>query len=336
MRLRRLIKKNASLALRRHWCRSAAIALIMLIFWALFATLEQLVSVVFKIPAFVDISSPQVMLDNMPNTAPIAMAVMISIAVLHLFIVAPLEMGAMRWFYFVTDGKALPTIEIFDSFFSLKKYFRSIALKLLLFVIKTFWSIVFLAPPVLMIVLGDYWRNDASRSVETLLSTGLLIFGVVLLLLFSLFLLMWQRRYCFAKYMFAADEEISAVRAIKRSIYISRGRLFELLMLEISFIGWHLAGIFILPKLFTVGYFSTVYSLYARYLLELNFGRNAARKPDDFNAEQDSALEDDDDDDIEELLTKVKNMTEIQPEQQNSAEEAEDSETLEEENDWVE
>ena len=41
-------------------------------------------------------------------------------------------------------------------------------------------------------------------------------------------------------------------------------------MLEISLLGWRLLDIFLLPKLFTKPYILTVYSLYTRYLIELD------------------------------------------------------------------
>jgi len=269
MRLRRLIKKNAALALRRHWCRAAAISLLTLLFWAVPATLEQLVMTAFNIASFVDVSAPGLMLDNMPNTAPAAMAIMLAIGVLSFFVIAPLTIGAVRWFYNITDGKALATVEIFEYFFSVKSWARVIWFYVLLFVKKLIWTVIFLAAPIAMIFGGNFWRQQASRDIEMLLSVGIEIFGGVLFLLLGWFWLMWMQRYALARYILSYADSLTAGKAIKLSENVARGRLLELLILDLSLIGWRIADIFVVPRLFTMPYINTVYSLYTRYYIEM-------------------------------------------------------------------
>jgi len=270
MQLRRLIKKNAMLALRMHWCRAAAVSLIVLLFWAAFSTMENIATVAFKVPPFVDGTSPDISLDNLPNTSPIALALMIFIGILSFFITAPLKLGATRWYYYLTDGIALTTVEIFDYFFSVRKYFGALFIEVILFFKKLFWSVLFLAPPAAMVFMGNYWRQQASRNIEILISTGIEILGGALLVLLGWFWLMWMRRYSLARFIFVSDGAVSARNAVKRSVLFTKGRLLEFLMLEFSLIGWRIADIMIVPRLFTVPYINTVYSLYARYLTELN------------------------------------------------------------------
>ncbi len=281
MRLRRLIKKNASLALHRHWCRAAAISLITMVFWAALATLEQLVMLAFNVSSFVDVSSPELMLDNMPNTAPIAMAVMLLVGALSFFVIVPLSLGVSRWFYNITDGKTLATIEIFEYFFSVKGYFRSLWFSLLVFIKKLFWTLVFILPPAAMVWGGNMWRQQASRNIEMLLSVGLEIFGGVLLLLLGWFWLMWMQRYLIAPFILVSDDSVTVRQAIKRSVYLTRGRLLELLLLELSLIGWRIADILIVPRLFTMPYINTVHSLYTRYLSELYAYEQAHHQADE-------------------------------------------------------
>ena len=269
MRLRRLIKKNAALALRRHWSRAAAISLITMIFWAITATLEQLAMAAFNVSSFVNRAVSGLMLDNLPNTAPAAMAVIGFIGLLSFLVIVPLSYGTARWFYNITDGKALATIDIFEYFFSVGGYFRSLWLSVLIFLKKLFWTAVFILPPAAMVFGGNYWRQQASRNIEMLLSTGLEIFGGVLLLLLGWFWLMWLQRYSMARYIFVSDDSVTARQAIKTSVHLTHGRLLELLFLDISLLGWRLADILIVPRLFTMPYISTVRSLYTRYLSEL-------------------------------------------------------------------
>ena len=77
-------------------------------------------------------------------------------------------------------------------------------------------------------------------------------------------------RYALAKYAVAADDDISAWKAIGYSVKLTKDRRLDFLILEISLLGWRILDFLILPRLFTTPYILTVYSLYARYLIELD------------------------------------------------------------------
>ncbi|MBQ2751094.1 MAG: DUF975 family protein [Oscillospiraceae bacterium] len=180
----------------------------------------------------------------------------------------PISLGAARWFYNLTDGRSMPVYELFDSFSSLGKFSRALLLMIFVYIQKAFWTVVFLAAPAAMIAMGELWRREASRDIETLLSVGLEVLGVALLMLMGWFRLVWLMRYSLVKYTAAADEDITVWKAIKQSIRLTRGRRGELLLLEITLIGWRILDLLILPRLFTAPYISTIYALYARFLIE--------------------------------------------------------------------
>ena len=268
MRLRRLIKRNAALALRRDWSKAAAISLIILVIWSLFVSAEQVMFAVFDIPPFIDMATSNIHLDDLPNTALPSMAVTLVLGFIFLLVMTPISLGAARWFYNLTDGRSLPIYELFDSFSSFGKFSRALWLMILVYLQKLFWTVIFLAAPAAMIAMGEFWRRDASRDIETLLSVGLEVLGAALLLLMGWFLLVWLMRYSLVKYTAAADEDITAWKAIKQSVRLTRGRKAELLMLEITMLGWRILDLLILPRLFTAPYISTIYALYARFLIE--------------------------------------------------------------------
>ncbi|MBQ4539001.1 MAG: DUF975 family protein [Oscillospiraceae bacterium] len=268
MRLRRLIKRNAVLALRRNWSKAAAISLIILVIWSLFVSAEQVMFAVFDIPPFIDMATSNIYLDDLPNTALPSMAVTLVLGFIFLLVMTPISLGAARWFYNLTDGRSMPVYELFDSFSSFGKFSRALWLMIFVYIQKAFWTVVFLAAPAAMITMGELWRREASRDIETLLSVGLEVLGVALLLLMGWFLLVWLMRYSLVKYTAAADEDITVWKAIKQSIRLTRGRRGELLLLEITLIGWRILDLLILPRLFTAPYISTIYALYARFLIE--------------------------------------------------------------------
>lgn len=277
MKLRRLIKENASRALRFHWCRATSIALIALIFCSIFVSLEGLLSAVFGLPAFVDpFATPELHIDDIPNVSPVAMAIMGIISVLYFAVLSPLAMGIMRWFFFIGDGRAESTITIFEFFFTPSQFWKAIWLRMSLFFRRLLWSVVFLAVPVTLIYLADMWRHKGATDIESVLSLGFMFAGCVLFVLLGVFLLIWFMRYYLAEYMLISDSELSVSEAISQSARISRGRCAELLMLELSMVGWRIVDLLIIPRLFTMPYRFTVKGLYAHYLLELSKRDQAA------------------------------------------------------------
>lgn len=270
MKLRRLIKQNARRALQRHWSRAAAIALIALIFCFLFVALEMLLSAVFGLSAYADPSAtPDLYLDDLPNVSPVAMSVTLTVAALYFLVLTPLTMGLLRWFFMLGDGKVEPTAAIFDYFHTASLFWRVLWLQIRLFLGRLFWSVAFLALPAAMIYFADLWRQKGDTDLESVLSLGLLLSGVLLLLLLGGFLLIWLMRYYLAEYALITDPTLTAREAIRQSVRLCHGRRAELLMLELSLVGWRLLDLLILPRLFTLPYRYTIQGLYAHYLTEV-------------------------------------------------------------------
>ncbi|WMJ83587.1 DUF975 family protein [Oscillospiraceae bacterium LTW-04] len=270
MKLRRLIKQNARRALQRHWSRAAAITLVALIFCFLFVTLEMLLSAVFGLPAFVDpFATPGLYIDDLPNVSPIAMGVALLVAALYFLVLVPLSLGLIRWFFLLGDGKVESTVAIFEYFRSPAQFWRALWLQICLFFRRLMWSILFLVAPVTLIYLAEIWRQKGDTDLESVLSLGLTLVGVLLLILFGVFLMIWLMRYYLAEYALVNDGDLTAREAIQKSKQLSRGRLTELLVLELSMLGWRLLDFLILPRLFTLPYRCTIKGLYAHYLIEV-------------------------------------------------------------------
>lgn len=277
MKLRRLIKENARRALQRHWCRAAAIALISMIFCFVFISLEGLISAVFGLPAFVDpLATPGLYIDDLPNVSPIAMTIMGTVSALYFIVISPLIMGIKRWFFLVGDGKAEKTITIFDFFLKSSLFFKAIWLQINLFLRRIFWSATFLTLPIFLVYIANMWNKKGDTDIESVLSIGMMLAGVILFLLLGVFLLIWLMKYYLAEYMVIKDDEISVSEAISQSVEISRKRRSELFMLEFSMVGWLISDLLILPRLFTLPYRFTVKGLYAHYLIEISKREQAA------------------------------------------------------------
>ncbi len=270
MKLRRLIKQNARRALQRHWSRAASIALVALIFCFLFVALEMLLSAVFGLPAYVDpFATPDIYLDDLPNVSPVAMAVSFAVAGLYFLVLTPLSMGVLRWFFLLGDGKVEPTAVILHYFHAAGPFWRVLWLKVCLFFRRLLWSVAFLIVPAVMLYFADLWRQKGDTDLESVLSLGLMLSGLLLLMLLGAFLLIWLMRYYLAEYTLITDPELTAREAIRQSVRLCHGRRTELLVLELSLLSWRVLDLLILPRLFTLPYRYTVKGLYAHYLLEV-------------------------------------------------------------------
>jgi len=287
MRLRQTIKHNARLALSRHWCKASSIVMILLLFSVFVRTAETFALALFRVEGFIDVlSTPNISFDDIPNISPIAMAIASCCALFCFLIIEPIKLGAKSWYYQLTDGRDLPASEIFSFFFSVKRYFRALSFRVLLFIKQLFWAVIFLLIPAAAIIGGFVWEKRASRDIETLLSTGLKVSGTVSACLMFILLLIWLNRYYLAEYILVGMPSLSVRKAIKHSVTLTSGRLWEFAVLELSLIGWRILDALILPRLYTLPYISVVQSLYARYLSELYSREEAA-----YNAQNAAAAE---------------------------------------------
>lgn len=269
MHLRRLVKGNALRALRRHWSRAAAISLILMILSQFFVSLEFLLSVIFDIPDFADpLRTPQTYLDDLPNAAPAAVALIGGTLLVRLILVVPLKLGTQRWFYQAGDGRPEETFAVFEYFSSLRLFLSAVCLNLQIILRGLFWTVIFLGPPGAVILFARMASRQAGTDFQTLLGTGLEAAGFLLLMLMSVFLAIRLMGYYLAPFAFAENPGAGACAAIRSSVRASRGCRWALLLFELSMIGWRFLELLVIPKLFTYPYRTTAQGLYAHFLFE--------------------------------------------------------------------
>ena len=239
MHLRRLVKGNALRALRRHWSRAAAISLILMILSQFFVSLEFLLSVIFDIPDFADpLRTPQAYLDDLPNAAPAAVALIGGTLLLRLILVVPLKLGTQRWFYQAGDGRPEETFAVFEYFSSLRFFLSAVCLNLQMILRGLFWTAAFLGPPGAVLLFARLASGQAGTDFQILLGTGLEVAGFLLLMLMSVFLAIRLMGYYLAPFAFAENPGAGAGAAIRSSVRASRGCRWALLLFELSMIGW--------------------------------------------------------------------------------------------------
>ena len=183
------------------------------------------------------------------------------------FFAMPLLYGALRWFWFTANDSDVPVSEIFCFFGSSSEYLRALSLSYRVFFRITSILILCFIPSILIWVVRNpetynilnfpmpYWTSSM-----WVLSNIFNFFGWV----FSIILLL---RYFIAPILMINDRSLSPQEALDLSVIISKstnGRTFSLLL---SFLGWGLLSLLIIPMIYTIPYFLASYAVYCRFLI---------------------------------------------------------------------
>lgn len=270
MRLRKLIKTNARRALCSNWTRAAAISLVALVLSLMFLILEGIVQSAIGIELFSDpFQTPDFFLDDIPNASAAAVLTVSAAALLYVVIMAPFELGVVRWFYRLGDARVEEASAVFEFFGSARAFIKPSLLRFSVLGRCACWLAVFTAAPTALLVFAGLSADRSLTDLQGFLSSAMGACGVALLTLSVLLWAVWCMRYYLADIALAEDIRRSVGEAVRRSVHTMRGHRLELALFEVSMLGWRLLDVLVLPRLYTLPYRQTARGLYARYLFEM-------------------------------------------------------------------
>lgn len=310
MGLFKTMKTNAKRMMSGAWGRAIGVMLLVLLPAVLINMLEQGMRGVAGVPAFMDYAGTAgVALDDTANVAALSVLVSILMGIFMFIVVAPLQLGAARWYYRRTNGANEGVSELFHYFETSRDYFRALGVTFSIGVRMLFWGVLLCLP---LVGIGAVYSiaKTSSGGVSggvALVSAFLLLIWVVLsCIIIELIVL----RYFLAPYLLAEHPEMKAQQAIKQSVKLTRGHKGSLLLFELSFILWFiplLLVVMMIAPAATVGslavysvwgsvmlalvvqfglafylqpYMSASFAMYARYLIQIgeNDGGDATRE----------------------------------------------------------
>lgn len=268
MQLRRSIKHNALRALAGAWGKSITVLFILALIIALFSQFEVLI---YRLVALIGVESPIVgtlTLGSMRlELSALSLMVTTLSTLFGFFLLAPLALGMLRWYYCLSDGVQEDVTAVFYYFSNLRPLFRCWRLALLTAVLLLCWTVLLLAPGILVLLLSIGLRAGADPSEGVAPTFGLLI-GLALLAVGVALLTLWVQRYKLAPYLAILHPDWPLVRCLRRSATGMRGHLCESWMLHLSFLPWMVLCLLALPILFVVPYGLQSHVIYARYRIE--------------------------------------------------------------------
>ncbi len=283
-----ITKSMARESLKNNW--AMAIALMLTLFAALIfsSVVEQLVRLLLNIPATI-ITEQNIAGETreavVANPSIYSTLITMVFVLFRLFFFLPLTLGQCLWHFNNAEGNQTNEMSVlFAPYSSPKSLFKTVWFLFNIEVRRTLWAFAFfipltitLFPIVLIIMTAQLFDSDTIVLAIVLFTTA---YVIVFLILYSIFIM----RYLLAPYLIISNPYLSARQAIKLSIKIMKGRETEAFWFHLSFIGWFLLCIFILPVFYVLPLFFNSRAHYARRLIEES-GQKEFPKAKDFTRE---------------------------------------------------
>lgn len=266
------LKSNAKRAMRGNWGKAIGILFLLIAVKGMFAVLQAVLDIFYgapldNIPADVDIT--QFMTTLTPYLAFMGLLYFLS------WLVYPIRIGVKGWYTRLVYERETPIGAIFSFFESGRLYARSLWFSINLGIRTAFWGIlIFLVPAA---AAGCVSFVSEQSSLFALLTLMTVIISIIMSVVFCIVIC----RYFLAPYLLSIDESLTANQAIKKSIAYTKGFRMDIFLFYLSFFGWFLLSVFVLPLLYVLPYFETSTAMLARYIVEYNQRRNTLPKPED-------------------------------------------------------
>lgn len=277
MGLYSILKRNSKLALRGSWGRAIIILLIVMGVSTLVTVITQTAISIFTVNPMLDNpvtgkSSTFMELAQDFRFSAAEWVILGVSSILSLLLVAPLSLGATRWYYSLVHGKSLPITEMFYYLETGKAYFRAVFYEINISVRSMIWMILFYISPSAVLGISIFFLSGSTELSRAglMTATGGIFLSAALYILATIFYAACVCRYALTPYLIAEDAELTVRKAIKLSIKYTKGFRFSILWFGLSYIGWFLLMVFFFPVLYVVPYCSTGIAMYSRFIIEKN------------------------------------------------------------------
>ncbi|MBO5852189.1 MAG: hypothetical protein J6Q74_00035 [Clostridia bacterium] len=194
-------------------------------------------------------------------------------ALFGIFVLSPVTLGAVRWFWRVTDECEEPPSEVFYYFTNLNLYKR--AVKCVLFLLFKCLTAIFacLLPFILVSVISNSWIYQFLGTEVPLWVAGLAVVQAFLRFVGIIMGLAVISRYYLFPTIVVMDDNMILLEAIHISVMVSRCSVIAFVSLVFSLLGWVLLSFLAVPLIYTVPLFFAAYAVHSRYAL-VNYNQN--------------------------------------------------------------
>jgi len=194
-------------------------------------------------------------------------------ALFTLLLTQPLLIGVRRLFWRAVNDKHSGLSGLFADFSSGRRYARALSFSVQLYLRYILFSLLML-PGLALVSIGN-----SSTSVQDWFNISLPTqdikdfgagFGTVLLLIGAVLFVRLMLRYFLARVLLADDDSLSPREALRRSARAMNGYKGQLVSLILSYAGWFLFCVPVLPILYVAPYVNMSCTSFARFAVEEN------------------------------------------------------------------
>lgn len=255
------IKNAAKTALKHRWAEAVAVTLLLLGTILLNSVCQWSLMNIFKVDEVWSPFSPTAM----PTYNRLAgLGLTLFSAIFSLCVTFPLTFGVMRWFWLISGGSDTSFNELFHYFSSGKLLLKSIRLSLALFIRLILGAVICYLPYALVSVISNpkvyemfNWGLRRYISGISALAPTLSFLGLIAFLL-------WLASYSLFFAVMNLEPDQTVKNTIRRTVHISKDQRFRSVGFLLSFTGWLLSCLLIVPLPFVLSYFMTSASIFGR------------------------------------------------------------------------
>ncbi len=271
MELFRIIKKDSRSAMRSFGGRAIAAVMIVLLAYLAINLAETVLLLVFC-------GTESLYSDfyGLAENSAEALAVTAGSAVVYLLVMPALYLGYTKLYLAFAEGKDESISVLFDMFSSVKRFFASAAFSVSCVIRYLFTFIIAMAPGASFLYVAENFINPAGRTVEILKIAACCIAIAIMILCAGLWLIFIQR-WSLAPFYFAEGNGFN--KSFVLSAKATKGMNTRIISFRLSFLGWIIPSILILPMLWSVPYYFLSNAIFSRYLME-RYERFLAQAPE--------------------------------------------------------
>lgn len=277
-------KINGLMALRGYWIKSMVVGVILALLSIGISQLENAYCSVFNVSLVNEagrfIFEPRVLIAD-------AVATVISFLIL-----SPLIIGMFEWYWNITDGKEAKIGDIFAWYGSGRLYGKSLLLSLNIGIRMILWSVLLFAVPTALEIVGNLLMTSVGTNVAEMTGDTLMKYAIGVICLLGGFLLMLGAallyvfivsRYIPAVYLFTENKDLKSSEAIKISVKYSKVYRWEYTKFVLSYIGWFITCIFLLPLLYVIPYFFSSLTVFTKSIIYSERGKEKSDETKSFD-----------------------------------------------------
>ncbi len=263
------IKREARGLLANKWSRALGALSIYLMVIVLFVQIHQLVTSLLS--EYGPAAAARTGLDSFGDylayytsgTAGMNLLLQLALVAFYFILSAPLSLGITYWYRKLTLLENIQVGQIFHYYQSNDLFFSAVIFQALHTVIRLAFAIVSFLPSA--VCLGIAY-GSGNRSMPLIIASavlaliGLLVYGALSL------------RFFFAKYLFCGEYGYDAMDCLRYSAKYMKGHIGSVLGVVISFVGWFLSCVLILPLAYVIPFYNASMAACAQDIIDAHMG----------------------------------------------------------------